>query len=198
MDKLTTTTDRILRIMACDPGLANFGWSVIDYNLTTNVKTVLKYGTITGKSLIKAQKDLLPYFEKRHLILWELEPCLIALIREYEPHYIVSEAAFSHQFPQSYAALMLVIHTLRTAAKNTIGRDIHLIAPRESKKAVSDDGTSDKLAVRDAILANPTIIIRPDRHIPLEDALSEHACDSIAAGIAFIQNQLPSVIACSV
>lgn len=187
-------SNRVIKILACDPGLSNFGWSLIEYDLTTDQKVILKCGTLTGKTLLKNQKEMQLKFEKRHIILWELEPVLIEMIKEFAPDYIVSESAFAHTFINSYAALVMVIQALRTAAMRAIGCDIYMIAPRESKKAVSADGTSDKESVQAAILRNPKITLKGNKHNPIEK-LTEHAYDSIAAGVAFIQNHLPSVLA---
>lgn len=191
---LRAITNRPIRILAFDPGLTSCGWSLIDYDLATNHKLVSKYGTILGKTLLKNQKQLQLQFEKRYIILWELEPLIMGMIRDMAPDYVVSESAYAHSFIQSYAALVMVIQTIRTAVMRTLGSDIYLIAPKESKKAISADGTSDKASVRAAIFSNTAITIRENKHTPLEE-ITEHACDAIAAGVAFIQNQLPTVLA---
>ena len=185
-----------IRILAIDPGLTNFGWSLVEYDLKTNNKTVLRYGTITGKSLLKQQKDLQVEFEKRHIIVWELEPLLIEMILEMQPNYIVVEEPFAHIYIQAYAALVIVVQAVRTAARKTIGKDIYLIAPKEAKKAISNDGTAGKIAIQDAIANNLSITIKPCKQNTPE-ALTEHACDSIAVAVAFIQNQLLSILASS-
>ena len=184
---------KVIKIFAADPGLTSFGYSFLEYNLTTGNININRFGTITGKSLLKQQKDLQNKFEKRYIILWELEKVLQEMFIELKPDFIISESAFSHTFIQSFAALTMVIQSIRTAAKNTIGKDIYLIAPRESKKAVSQDGTSNKKSVQDAIFKNPNIIIKNSKTTSLE-TLTEHAYDSIAAGIAFINNHLPSIL----
>jgi len=187
-------TNRIIRVFGADPSLLAFGWSVIDYDTATNHKTVIKYGTILGKTLLKNQKDMQSKFAKRYIILWELEQFLIALLQETSPDYVACEGAYSHLYIDSYAALVMVIQTLRTAVMKTCHDDIYIIAPRESKKAVSHDGNADKISVQDAIINNPTITIRTNKQNPVEK-ITEHTYDAIAAGIAFIQNQLPSALA---
>ena len=187
------STDKI-RVMAIDPGLQNLGYSFIDYDRKTNIKTVERYGTITGKSLLKNQKELQEHFEKRHIIVWELDPIIRNLILEYKPEYVVVEEPFAHIYIQAYAALVIVVQTIRTAVRHTLGRDIYLIAPKEAKKAVSSDGTSDKNTVLESIASNQYIIIKQCKQNK-EEEYTEHAGDSIAVGIAFIQNQLPSILA---
>ena len=186
--------DRIIKVLACDPGITSFGYSLLEYNTSTGHTTVVKYGTITGKSLLKQQKELQDRFENKYIVLWELEKILMTMFAEYCPDHIVTESAFSHTFLQAYAALILVIQTIRTASMRTFGRDIYLIAPRESKKAVSDDGNANKQSVQDAIFRNPDISIKVSKNNQL-DGLTEHAYDSIAAGIAFIKGYLPSILA---
>ena len=187
-------TDRVVRLYCADPGLQFFGYSILDYNLSTGHTTVIKCGTITGKSLVKQQKEMQARFEKRYIILWELEKLLQEHFLEYSPDYIVSESAFAHSFIQAYAALILVIQSIRTASMKTIGRDIYLIAPCESKKAVSSHGTANKESVQDAIFKNPQITILKNNK-STQETITEHAYDSIAAGIAFIHGHLPSILA---
>jgi Holliday junction resolvasome RuvABC endonuclease subunit len=186
-------SDRIIRILALDPSLTATGWCLLEYNLSTGTTVVVKTDTITGKSLLKKQVDMQSRFERRYIVLWELEKLLVTMIGDMAPDYVVSESAFMHRFVASYAALVLVIQTIRTAAMRTLGRDIHLIAPRESKKAVSDSGAADKATVQEAIDHNPLITIRRPKSNQFE--ITEHAYDSIAAGMAFIQIYLPSLLA---
>jgi Holliday junction resolvasome RuvABC endonuclease subunit len=184
-----------IRCLACDPGSVTFGWSLLEYDLTTGHVTVLKSGTILGKTLVKQQVKLQAQFEKRYIVLWELEKLLVEMITEFKPDYVVSESAFSHRFAQTFAVLTMVVQAIRTAAMRTLGRDIHLIAPRESKKAVSHNGAADKATVQDAIFNNPNITINVTKNNTIAD-ITEHAYDSIAAGMAFVQNYLPALIAC--
>jgi len=177
-------------IMAFDPGLAACGWSLLQYDLTTGHITVLKCGTITGKALLKIEKGLQQRFEKRHIILWKLESLLTEMFSDYEPDYIVTEDAFMHRFVAAYAALVLVVQTIRTAAMRILDKPLYVIAPRESKKAISTDGNADKMTVQDAILRSPHITFRG----PKFDEYTEHTYDSIAAGIAFINNHLPAIL----
>jgi len=188
------TSRNSIRIFSCDPALTNFGYSLLEYNLTTGHTTVIKSGTITGKSLVKSQVALQKEFEKRHIVIWELERLLQSMIIEFKPDYVVSESAFSHRFVQVYAALMLVIQAIRTATMRTLGKDIHLIAPRESKKAVSHTGAAEKVTVQHAIFNNPNVTINETKTNSIAD-MTEHAYDSIAAGLAFIQNYLPTLMA---
>lgn len=182
----------IIRVFATDPGLTNFGYALIEYNLSNGHRTVIKYGTITGKSLLKSQKDMLNRFEKRYIIIWELEKVLQEMILEMSPDYVVVESAFYHTFPSSFAALTMVIQAVRTATKNAMGRDIYLVAPRESKKAASADGNSNKTLVQYAIFGNPDITV--SNKLSNIDELTEHSYDAIAAGEAFIMNHLPSIL----
>ena len=177
-------------IMAFDPGLASCGWSVLQYELTTGHTTVLKCGTITGRSLLKIEPDMQKQFEKRHIILWKLEARLTEMFETHMPDYVVAEDAFMHRFVLAYAALVLVVQTIRTATMRTLNRPLFLIAPRESKKAISADGGADKSTVQEAILRNPAISFRSNKF----DEYTEHTYDSIAAGIAFITNHLPILL----
>jgi len=187
-------TNLTYRILSIDPGLANCGYSLIEYDFSSNKKHVLRFGTITGKSLLKNQKEMQDRFEKRHIIVWELELLLIEMITDMKPDFVAVEEPFAHLYIQAYAALVIVVQSVRTAVRKTLGTDIYLIAPKEAKKAISQDGTSGKGAVEDAILNNPLITIKTNKQNKIEE-ITEHAYDSIAVGVAFIQNQLLSILA---
>lgn len=186
--------NHLIRVLSFDPGLTNCGWNLIEYDLHTNNKIVLRYGTITGKSLLKQQKDMQQHFEKRHIIVWELEPLVMEMLTELTPDFVAVEEPFSHIYIQAYAALVIVVQAIRTAVKKVLGRDIYLIAPKEAKKAISNDGTSGKEAIQDAVAKNLSITIKTCKQNTPE-GLTEHAYDSIAVGVAFIQNQLTSILA---
>lgn len=186
--------NKTYKILSIDPGLTACGYSLIEYDQSTNNKIVLRYGTILGKHLLKNQKEMQSHFEKRHIIVWELELLIIKMIEEMEPDFVVVEEPFAHIYIQAYAALVIVVQAIRTAVKKTLGSDIYLIAPKEAKKAISNDGTSGKEAVLIAIQKSPDISIKPSKS-NTDENLTEHACDSIAIGVAFIQNQLISILA---
>ena len=192
--KVCILANKVFRILSIDPGLTNMGISLIEYDLLTNTKTILRYLTITGKSLLKNQKEMQQHFETRHIIVWELEPLIMQMVEDEKPDFVVVEEPFAHSFINAYAALVIVVQAIRTAVKKTLGRDIYLIAPKEAKKAISKDGTSNKDAVQEAILKNPSIVIKVSKQNSVEP-LTEHAADSIAVGVAFIQNQLPTILA---
>lgn len=191
---MTKINNSIIRILSIDPGGMATGWAIIDYDIQTNLKTVERYGTITGKSLLKNQKDLQEHFEKRHIIVWELEPAIIEIMIEFSPQFVAVEEPFAHLYIQAYAALIIIVMAIRTAVRKTLGRDVYLIAPKEAKKAISKDGTASKDLVSESIAKNPYIIIKQSKHNKEED-LTEHAADAIAVGVAFIQNQLTSILA---
>lgn len=184
---------KVIRIFCCDPGSQFFGWALLEYDLSTGRTTAVKYGTITGKSLLKQKTDLHPFFEKRALCLWALEEALTTMFEEMSPLYIVSESPFMHRFVQTFVVLTLIVQAIRTAARRTVGRDIYLIAPKESKQTISKSGTSDKQAVQDAIFNDPSIVIKNLKSNQAE--LTEHVYDGIAAGVTFIRNYLPAILA---
>jgi Holliday junction resolvasome RuvABC endonuclease subunit len=186
---------RTIRIFCADPSITNFGWSLLDYELSSGHTTVVKSGTITGKSMLKQEAELKDLYESRYVVLWGIEKLLRDMIAEFKPDYVVSESAFQHRFPQAYAALVLVIQALRTATMHTLKRNIHLIAPKESKKVVGQSGSAAKMTVQDAIFNNPHITLRPARSNGQPPEISEHAYDSIAAGLAFIETYLPGILA---
>ena len=183
----------IVRVLAYDPALTKCGWSHIEYDINTGMNNVVKHGEIVGKTVLKNRKGLIGIFENSYLILCEIEDIVSQMIKDFKPDYIVVENAFSHRFPKAYASLVLVINAIRDAAFKTHGKDIFLIAPRESKCSVSGNGTSDKVAIQNAVLNHPNISIKDTKQQPLT-SLSEHSADSIASGYTFTTNYLPTLL----
>jgi len=184
----------IVRILAFDPGLANCGWSLHEYNTKTGQDVVVQFGTILGRQAIKARKQMAGVFENRFIILCELKETVMNMLKEFTPDFVCHEGAFQHRYPDAYLALGLVIHTIREACYLVMGWDIYSVAPMEAKKAISTDGTANKDVVQKAVVSHPKITVKDRKQNPVAD-MTEHAADSIAIGWAFTQNQLATILA---
>ena len=182
-----------IRILAFDPAAGEMGWAVIDVDTTTLTKTVFRYGTLRGSQLIRDHKELLQLFPKNFIIMDIIRVCVGSMIREYRPNYVVYESAFVHKFPQAYASLVLVIHSIRQACKTELGRDAASIAPMETKKAIANDHMATKDLIRQKIMRSPTIVIKPTKQNNIADA-NEHEIDAIAHGCAWTDLRLPTLL----
>lgn len=189
-------TKRNIRILGLDPGLSVTGWNLSDYDTTTGKLNVIKFGDIVGKNSLKHHKNLLGVFEKQHIILHDFEHIFVELIKDTLPDYVCFESPFLHRFPNSYATLMLVVHTMRRAAHQVLVQDIHPIAPRECKLNISNSADSDKVAVQQAVLSHNDIVVKDTKQNPT-DKMSQHAADSIGVTYTFAIKYLPSILASS-
>ena len=191
-DMLANKPSPIIKVLAFDPGLTAMGWSLLAYNTDTHNIMVLKYGTIYGKNALKTRKEMHGGFTKQFITLMAYESIVSDMIRNTAPDYISVEGAFMCRFPAAFAALSAVINVIRRCAHLVTNKDIHEIAPMESKKAASATGTASKSTVQEALLTNPDIDFKSKATDHLED-MTEHSADSIACGLAFIKNKLPTI-----
>ena len=184
--------NNLIKILAFDPGIQHLGYSLSHYDPVNDKMVVQAYGVIHGQQLLKKKKEMTELYGRRFVILDAFEVIVADLMREFQPDYVVTEGAFQHLFPDAYAALVLVIHTIKRAAFQIIQKFVYSVSPKESKKAISHDGTADKETVIDAILKHPDIEIKPSA--AAKEMLVEHSADTIAGAWAFIRNHLKNII----
>lgn len=183
----------VIRVLAFDPGIGEMGWALLHYQTATGKVHVAKHGTLVGAKLIKDKKEQWAKFSKSFVTLDAYYCTAVEMLREYEPDEVVVEGAFYHKFAQTFASLTLVIHTLRRACRDVLGKNLHEVAPQETKKTVSGYATADKAKMREAVLTHPDLVIKDSKQYPIAEA-SEHAIDAIAHGTTFILKTLLTML----
>lgn len=183
----------VIRILSFDPGSQFTGYAILDYHIDTGNVHIVTMQTLSGDRLARQYKHtLLPIFGKPFTILDAYYNKFSAIINEYKPKYVISENAFSHLYVSAYASLILVIHTLRRATKDTLGIDVILYQPKEVKRAVTNSGSADKSDMKVSISKNENITAE-NKHELMEMA-TDHAIDAVGVGYTFIKLSLPSLI----
>ena len=172
-----------MRILTFDPSSSLMGYAVIDIDI--NSFTVVKYGLIKRNLLLKQRdKSFRQIFSDQYCFLDVLQDHLSYIVDTYKPELIVSEDAFKGAFAKPYAALILVINTVRRVSHLKLGIDIVTYPPKQVKSYATNDGEADKEGVKKAILSNEFIQILEDPDHP-KDSLTDHEYDAIAVGYTY-------------
>lgn len=181
------TTD--IKILSFDPGLTTSGWTMSRYTKETKIFVVVKCGILTPNRVVSYanMRDEVAIYGKRILTLSLLQKYFMELYEEYEPDYIVTEAAFYNpRRPNAFAALLQWITAIELCLRDNYQKPLYKIAPKSVKQCISGRGDSGKLKVEDAVLNNKNIIIEQENI----NEFTEHVFDSIAVGYTFVQNIL--------
>lgn len=174
-----------LTVLAIDPATTISGWSILSLVSLDPLQIVVRdHGVIDGNKLAKRNKELSQKFQRQFCVLDALYHEYCDLIVKYSPDEIVSECAFGYKHMSAFMALTLAIHSLRRAARDTIGKDIHEVPPTISKKALADTGGADKPMMREAYFRVP-FLIKPDC-----PDISEHEIDSVGHGTGYIRRDI--------
>lgn len=184
---------RIIKILGLDPGMSTTGFNISVYNPDTDILTVQLHSQIEAHSLAKQEmrKESKIYGNIVSLFLYERE--IRNLMLEHQPDYVTSEDAFYNpRMPNAYLSLKLCINSIQRVLYE-FGKTLYRIPPTVAKQAVRD-GTADKLAVQEAVLSLPGIVIRDTKQNPVAK-LTEHEADSIAIAYAFKKLYLLDILA---
>ena len=182
-----------IKILSFDPGLTKAGWSFSEYDTTSRIYTVIKFGTITpNTTAAKAlNRDAVNIFGKRVIALRILREAVDLLVKQYKPDFIATEDAFYNpRTPNAYGSLLTWIVTVENFMYSEFKMPIYRIAPKLAKHNISGDGTSGKLSVQDAVVNHSNIKFRAN--LPVLD-MCEHEADSIAIGWSFVYSILPNL-----
>jgi Holliday junction resolvasome RuvABC endonuclease subunit len=129
------------------------------------------------------KKTLPADFSKQFCTLDAIYLYMKKLILDHGPiDEIASEAAFKGAFAQAYAALLLSIHVVTMASRDTINKDIYKYAPKEVKLTMTNNGAADKDAIKEAVLMNNDIDLSA---VDIHNHPS-HIFDAIAVGYTHV------------
>lgn len=152
-----------MRVLGIDPGLANTGWSIVDYS---NGKFEVKdYGTIKTKSE-NSEKDRIVEivsFLKEKAISEHCDGCGA------EDIFFVKNISSGISVAKVIGAFMYAL-----SLQNV---DVCLFTPTEIKKAIVGIGGADKEQIRRMVMIQTGMG---------EKIKSDHAADSVAAAITYI------------
>ena len=181
------TSKTVFRVLAFDPAISAMGIIVGDYHVDSREFRIIYTETYYGPKQLKICKEMRKEFKDSFCILSVMKDYLTnTLIPQWHPDYIVTEGAFYHKFVATLISLTLVNNVIRTSARDTIGRDIYVVAPMKTKKSVASKGDAKKDAIKEAITHHP--MIKDCREGCEEfpwDGLTEHEFDAVGHGFSF-------------
>lgn len=181
------------RVVAIDPALDKMGISVLDIDLATNQVFIRHTEQIDGVMGCDNYPEVIASMGTRTAKLTYHFHYLYRFFCQWQPHSIVHESPFLGRFPQSYAALVEVVLSIRMAViKYSMLADFDSVDPPSAKKAVGVSGKSkDKEEVMAAIKKLPRVVYDAETLHRLE-FVSEHEADSVAVGYWKIEKLLKS------
>ena len=170
----------ILKVACLDPGTDTMGVSLLTLDLVTGQRGCTFSYTFHAANWIDPNSFTYQFQGARYARLERHHFALREFFSELQPHIIVSEAPFLGRFPQSYAALLDCIATIRnTVADYDPTMPLEMVDPPSAKKAVGvNPRGAQKDDVRRAVLKLPIAWAKGIDPCNLE----EHAIDSIAVG----------------
>ncbi len=181
-----------ITILAIDPGFGRTGWAVVNYDPNSKTTVVIATGTLSGDVLFRRRKEIKHLFSKSFCTLDAYEEEFSEMMQKYMPDYVACEGAFYHKFPAAIISLTLMIHVLQRASYAVLKRDIHKVAPMQTKKSVSGSGNADKDLIKASLLKDPSVVFGSNSH---PDSLSEHEYDAVAHAVCFSRVLLPEITA---
>jgi len=187
-------SNKKIRVLSFDPGLTKAGWSVNDYDPSTQTMHVVKYGFLTPKP--EAAKVInrteVEIFGLRVISLALLRRYIRELVTEYKPDYTATEDAFyCSRMPAAYGSLIQWIVSVENLLHDEFRLTMMRIAPKDVKHSISGSGNSGKLSVQQAILSNSNIQFRAKTDLL---QMCEHEGDAIAVGWTFCTKFLPGML----
>lgn len=174
-----------LRIMSIDPGAANMGVSIMDYNPYRNHFTSRLVHTINFEAVaVMLYGHYRAFQPDRQLRMMSIQHAIGRYLSAWTPDVIVSEAPFMRDKVQAFASLTECIAHIKTAAFNYSPLlEVVTIDPPTVKRSVGVPGNSgDKTLMHSAVLKLPNLTNSTGMDFQL---LDEHSVDSIAVGYAY-------------
>lgn len=168
----------IFRVVGIDPGSSTFGFTVIDYDLTTGVPTVVFSETFFAEPLLDEESTLMNLGRRgaRHSLCKDY---VIRQLDEFKPQLVCCESAFlKMRFVNAFQSLVEGIVMVRQALyEHDDTMSLLLVDPPTAKKAVGAPGKGgDKLAILYALRKLKELKFN---NVDLE-SLDEHSRDSVA------------------
>lgn len=175
-------------VLAFDLG-NKLGWAKCSCILQPQVKlSVIDHNTVYLDELTddRLKKEYNSIFSRRRVKLNLLEDLFSKIIEDAGiPDAIVVEDIFCMPNRVSaFVMLTLYLDTLERVVNRKYKKKLVCIPTKVCKQIMTSNGSSDKDAVKESIMANLDIIVKKP------EKLSEHSSDAIAVAYAFTKNYL--------
>lgn len=170
------------RVFGIDPGSDTMGTAVVDVDLCTGSCALQFAATHSGTQLMREYPWWIAVHGERVARLWSHEPHLTQTMRDWRPHYVISEAPFMGRFPAAYASLVECLHVIQRAVHAyDPWMSLHTVDPPTVKAVVGvkAKGTT-KDDVKQGLLCLPFLTNPNGIDIA---ALDEHSIDAIVVAL---------------
>ena len=168
-----------LRVITFDPSIDKMGIVVLDFTYSPFKVVEVYRSTTNGAKLERLRKYMLDRFSKSYCKLDALEEIIDNLFEEYKPDEAATESAFSYNRPAVVISLTYVIGLLRRKVHKFLDKDIHTVAPVQTKRAVTGNKDASKDQMREWY-------DKCDYIVKLPGTASEHEIDATAHGITYV------------
>ena len=180
------------KILNFDLAKGKAGWSLIEYDTTTNSINVIKVGSImaTRAASKVAYRDEVNKYGKDIITFGVLDAEVTKLVKQLNPDYVVAEDAFYKEHIKAYTSLVLCLHVVSNVIKR-YGYPLFRIFPTKHKATLTANGHCKKETTIETIKTHPNIQFLSEED---KDNLDEHQADSISVGNAFSLLILPDLL----
>ena len=182
------------KILSIDPGTTACGWSILEYDPSSPIITVLKLGVIASRKIVirAAMRDRVAIYGKTILSLEILREKVDEIIKQNKPDFIAIENAFFNpKFPSAYAILIQCIFTIEQLIYSKYGLPLYKIPTRSAKETLSGNGGAKKETIQDIILNHQDITFKNEK---LKYTITQDESDAIAIGFHMCHKLLPTLI----
>ena len=172
-----------LRVLAFDPGVDRMGIAVLDITYSPFHVTEVYRATTNGGKLERSRKHLRGIFSQSYCKMDAIFEVLDDLFEEYKPDEVASEGAFGYTRPAILISLTLVIDRIRTRTHKYLNKDVHVVAPMQTKRAVTNIHDASKEQMRSWYETCPYITKLPEE-------ATEHEIDAVAHGVTAVMRDI--------
>ena len=182
------------KIFAIDPGTTACGWSLLEFDPSSPIITVLKVGVIASRKIVirAAMRDKVAIYGKTILSLEILREKINELIKQNKPDFVsIENAFFNRKFPSAYAILIQCIFTVEQLIYSEYGLPLYKIPTRSAKETLSGNGGTKKDSIQEIILNHEDIKFKNEK---LKYGMSKDESDAIAIGFHMCRKIIPSLM----
>lgn len=182
---------RSVRVLCLSPGIASFGWSVIDYNPASSKTSVVRFGTLVSSKLItsKSGNEATNKFGKDVIGIELLGATIIELVTQHSPQYIVTTET-SAEVDNAGATVTAMRLYISVLLKQQFDMALTLIGDRSIQEALPCGRFNKRFSLSYHLKSMSHINFKQKRHSEL---ITDTEARAIIIGISFINTILPNM-----
>lgn len=189
---LVCPDDTRVRLLAIDPGTTTLGIAVLDVYPDTRKVVPVYVDTVIANDNHEHYRQIGIVHGNRHNRLYQHNQNVLAILEEYNPHYVIHENPFKGKFVDSFAALTACIAYIKMACfEYNPFLFVDGVDPVTVKKNLGiklGGGRSKERKDKDLVYQH--VLAREDIDSQYLVGLDEHSSDAVAVGLYFIDKYL--------